>query len=68
MIQNPDISIHTLTGICPSMAAAEIRRLQQREQTLEWISTNALSTFRSAWCGAKLNSNGYAPGSGTSAQ
>jgi hypothetical protein len=39
------------------LAAPEIRRQQQREQTLEWVSRNALSTLRSAWCRAKLDSS-----------
>ena len=36
----------------------EVLRQQQREQTFEWISLNALSTLRSAWRKAKSASNG----------
>jgi len=36
------------------MAGLEVLRQQQREQTLEWISLNALSTFQSTWRKAKL--------------
>ena len=31
------------------MTALENERKQQREETLKWISTSALSKFRSAW-------------------
>ncbi len=68
MTQNPGIAVSSLTGIYPGMAAAEIRRRQQRDQTLEWISTNALAALRSAWCRAKLGGSDDAPGSGTSAE
>ncbi len=62
MTRKSDIEVNTLTSSYAHMAGLEPLRQQQREQTLEWISTNALSTFRSAWCGIDC-----APGSGTSA-
>jgi hypothetical protein len=49
MKRESDISLRTPTSSCPEIEAAMMRRQQQREQTLEWISTNALSTFRLAW-------------------
>lgn len=49
MTRKSDIAVNTSTSNYPGMAAPEIRRQQQREQTLEWISANALSTFRLAW-------------------
>ncbi len=54
MTQNPGIEVKTLTGIDPVIAAREIRRQHQREQTLEWISTNAFSTLRSVWSRATI--------------
>jgi hypothetical protein len=70
MTRKSDIAVNALTGIYPSMAAAEIRLQQQREQTLEWIATNALSTYRGAWCRAKSVDSGIdcATGSPTSAE
>jgi hypothetical protein len=69
MTQKSDIAVTAPASNYLGMAAQEIRRQQQREQTLEWVSRNALSTLRSAWCRAKLDSSGidYAPGSGRSA-
>ena len=49
MKQEHNISVTTPTSSCPEIEAAKMRRQQQREQTLAWISTNALSTFRVAW-------------------
>jgi hypothetical protein len=68
MTQNPGIEVRTLTGIDPVIAARAIRRHQQRQQTLEWIATNAFLTLRSAWSGAKLGGNDYAHGSGSSGE
>jgi len=68
MTQNPDIEVKTLTRIDPIIAAREIRRQQQREQTLEWIATSAFLTLRSAWSRAKLSGNDYAPGSSSSGE
>jgi len=65
MTQNPGIEVKTLTGIDPVIAAREIRRQHQREQTLEWIATDAFLTLRSAWSRAKLSGSDYAPGSGS---
>jgi hypothetical protein len=70
MTQKSDSAITAPAGNHPGMAATEIRRQQQREQTLEWLSLNALSTFQSAWRRAKLDGSGIdcAPGAGRSAQ
>ena len=57
MTRNTDIEVNTLTRNHPGMAAAAIRRQQQREQTLEWVSLNALATLTSAWCKAKSSTN-----------
>jgi hypothetical protein len=40
------------------MAGPEALRQQEREQTLEWVSLNALSTLRCAWRKAKLAGSG----------
>ncbi len=66
MTQDHGIEVKTLTGIDPVIAARAIRRQRQREQTLEWIATDAFLTLRSAWSRAKLNGSDYAPGSGSS--
>lgn len=70
MIRKSDIAVNAQASQYPGMAAAAIRRQQQREQTLEWVSRNALSTLRGAWCKAKLASSGIncAPGSATLAE
>jgi hypothetical protein len=70
MTQKSNIAVITPTGNWPGTAAPEIRRQQQREQTLEWVSRNALSTLRRAWRKAKLGGSGIdcALGSATSAE
>ena len=70
MTRKSDIAVNAQASQYPGMAAAAIRRQQQREQTLEWVSHNALSTLRGAWCKAKLasSSNDCAPGFVTSAE
>ncbi len=49
MKNESNISVNTPTSSCPEIEAEKLRRQQQREQTLAWISTNALSTFQHAW-------------------
>jgi hypothetical protein len=49
MTRKSDISVNTPTSSCPEIEAEKKQRQQQREQTLAWISSNALSTFRLAW-------------------
>jgi len=49
MTRKSDISVYTPTTGCPEIEAAKMRRQQQQQQTLAWISTNALSTLRLAW-------------------
>jgi hypothetical protein len=44
-----DIAVNALTDGHLNSEAQKVRRQQQREQTLEWISTTALSTLRLAW-------------------
>ena len=70
MTQKSDSAVEAPASNFPGMAAPEIRRQQEREQTLEWLSLNALSTFQIAWRRANLDSSGIncAPGSGRSAQ
>jgi len=69
MTRISDIAVKAPANNYAGMAAPEIRRQQQREQTLEWVSRNALSAVRRAWCGAKLNSSDIdrVPGSARSA-
>jgi hypothetical protein len=69
MTQISDIAVKSPAGNYPGMVAPEIRRQQQREQTLEWVSRNALSALRSTWCRAKLHSSDFdrVLGSGRSA-
>jgi hypothetical protein len=49
MRRKPDIAVNALSEEHLSRVAQEAFRQQRREQTLEWISTNALSTLRLAW-------------------
>ena len=49
MTRKSDISVNTPTSGYPEIEVAKMLRQQQREQTLAWISTNALSTLRHAW-------------------
>ncbi len=58
MTHKSDIEVDTSTSSYARMAGPETVRQQQREQTLEWVSLNALSTFRSTWRKAKLVSGG----------
>jgi len=37
----------------PGPASADIRCKQDREEALEWVSHNALSTVRNTWCKAR---------------
>jgi hypothetical protein len=70
MTRISDITVITPTSNYPGMAAPETPRQQQREQTLDWVSRNALSTFRRTWCKAKVGSRGIdsALGSATSTE
>jgi hypothetical protein len=67
MTRNSDIEVNTLTSSYAHMAGLESLRQQQREQTLEWVSLNALSALRSTWHKAKLVNRG-APDSATLAE
>ena len=49
MKRKSDIAVNALIGEFPIMATPKIRRQQERQQTLEWISTTALSTLRRVW-------------------
>jgi hypothetical protein len=49
MRRKSDIAVNALTDEHPNIAAQKAQRQQQREQTLEWISTTAFSTLRLAW-------------------
>jgi len=67
MTRKSDIEVNTLTSGYAHLAGLESLRQQQREQTLEWVSLNALSTLRSSWRKAKLVNHG-APDSATFAE
>jgi len=55
MTPKTDTSTNTQSSSYAGLAAAEIQRKQEREQTLEWVSHNALSTVQNTWCKAGLN-------------
>jgi len=68
MTRKSDIEVNTLTSGYAHLAGLESLRQQQREQTLEWVSLNALSTLRSSWRKAKLVNHGLQQCSGRSSQ
>lgn len=49
MKEQPNLNAGVLKGQHLNMTTQEIKRQQQREEALDWISTNALSTLRLAW-------------------
>jgi hypothetical protein len=53
MMRHSDITASSQT----EYATQAMRRQQQKEQTLQWISSNALTAFRSAWNEAGLHNN-----------
>ena len=53
MTHKSNIEVDTSTSKYPRLAGPEVLRQQQREQTLEWVSLNALSTLRKTWSKAK---------------
>jgi hypothetical protein len=53
MTHKSNIEVDTPTSSYPRLTGPETLRQQQREQTLEWVSLNALSTLRKTWCKAK---------------
>jgi hypothetical protein len=55
MTPNPDTGINTRTSDYAGLAAAELQLRKERDQALEWVSHNALSTVRNTWCKAKQN-------------
>jgi hypothetical protein len=58
MTHKSNIEVDTSTSRYPRMAGPEALRHQEREQTLEWVSLNALSTLRCTWRKAKLVGSG----------
>ena len=58
MTPKSDTEIRTRANDYRGLAATEIQRKQEREQALEWVSHNALSTVRDTWCKARLNDRG----------
>jgi len=58
MTHKSDIEVKTQTSSHSRMAGLEALRQQQRKQTLEWVSLNALSTLRNTWREAKLVNSG----------
>ena len=49
MNSESNLQNHGLDSRYLKMTALENERKQQREETLKWISTSALSKLRSAW-------------------
>ena len=50
-----DTEIKTLANDYRGLTAPAIQSKQEREQALEWVSHNALSSVREKWCKARLN-------------
>ena len=55
MTPKSDTGINTRSSDYRGLAAAELQLKREREQALEWVSRNALSTVQSTWCKAKQN-------------
>lgn len=55
MTPKSDTGINTRTSDYAGLAAAELQLRKDRDQALEWVSHNALSTVRNTWCKAKQN-------------
>jgi hypothetical protein len=55
MTPKSDTGNNTQTSSYPGLAITDIRRMQEREQALEWVSHNALSTVQNTWCKARLS-------------
>ena len=53
MTHKSNFEVDTPTSSYPHLSGPEVLRQQQREQTLEWVSLNALSTLRKTWSEAK---------------
>ncbi len=45
-----EVKADDLNGKRRNLTAQESTRQRQREESLDWISTNALTTLRLAWC------------------
>ena len=45
-----EVKADDLNGNSRNLTAQESKRQQQRDETLDWISTNALSALRLTWC------------------
>jgi len=58
MTPKTDTDVQTRANDYRGMAAAAIRCKQEREQALEWVSHNALSSVQNTWCKARLNDRG----------
>jgi hypothetical protein len=55
MTPKSHIEINTRTNEYRGLAATQFQRKQERQQALEWVSHNALSTVRDTWRKAKLS-------------
>jgi len=55
MTAKSDTENNTRNEPCRGLMAAELQVKREREQALEWVSQNALSTVQSTWCKAGQN-------------
>jgi hypothetical protein len=55
MTPKSDTGSNTRISSYRGLAATEIQRKQEREQALDWVSHNALSSVQNKWCRARLN-------------
>ncbi len=49
MKEQSEVKADDLNGKRQNLTAQESTRQRQREESLDWISTNALTTLRLAW-------------------
>ena len=55
MTAKSDTEINTHSEPCRVLLAAERQLKRERQQALEWVSHNALSSVQNTWCKARLN-------------
>ena len=55
MTAKSDTEINTHSEPCRVLLAAERQLKRERQQALEWVSQNALTTVQSTWCKAGQN-------------
>jgi hypothetical protein len=54
MTPRTEAKIKMQAGEYRGLPAAQIQLKKEREEALEWVSHNALSTVRNTWCKARL--------------